>query len=72
MLSLQNTKIFNERMVIYLPAACFALCSGSASFLQCDRDLAIPNFFLDALEMEGELSMVWTCSDLQPLKNLLF
>ncbi|XP_017218492.1 serine/threonine-protein kinase ATM [Daucus carota subsp. sativus] len=56
-LTWKNTKIFNERMVIYLPAACFALCSGSASFLQCDRDLAIPNFFLDALEMEGELSM---------------
>ncbi|KAK1388254.1 hypothetical protein POM88_016432 [Heracleum sosnowskyi] len=39
---LLNPKIFNERMVIYLLAAIFALCSGSS--LHCDRD-----FFLDPL-----------------------
>ncbi|KAK1363096.1 serine/threonine-protein kinase ATM, partial [Heracleum sosnowskyi] len=49
-LTWKNTKIFNERMVIYLPAAIFALCSGSS--LHCHRD-----FILDPLVMEDELAM---------------
>lgn len=59
-------------MVIYFPAAIFALCSGSGSSLHCDRDLAASNFFLDALVMEDESAMVWTCLDLRLLKNNFF
>lgn len=59
-------------MVIYLPAAIFAICSGFASSLHCDRDLAASNFFLDPLVMEDELAMVWTYSDLRLLKEQLF
>lgn len=49
LLSSKDISMFNERMVVLLPAAIFALCAGSSSFPHCERELSASNFFVDIL-----------------------
>lgn len=52
--------MFNERMVILLPAAIFALCAGSSSFPHCERELSASNFSVDVLVVAEDWATVFT------------
>ncbi|KAK9278964.1 hypothetical protein L1049_028546 [Liquidambar formosana] len=50
LLNWKESLILNERMVILLPAAIYALCAGYAPFLRCDRGFSMSQSFVDVSE----------------------
>lgn len=39
--------MFNEQMVVLLPAAVFSLCVGSACFAHCDKGCSLAHLLVD-------------------------
>lgn len=54
--------MLNERIVLFLPAAVYALCAGCAPFTQCDKGFPLSYSFVD--DTEALVDDVKVCVDL--------
>ena len=54
--------MLNERIVLFLPAAVYALCAGCAPFTQCYKGFPLSYSFVD--DIEALVDDVKVCVDL--------
>ncbi|OMO67090.1 serine/threonine-protein kinase ATM, partial [Corchorus olitorius] len=51
---LKESSLLNDRMVLLLPAAVYALCAGSEPFTQYYKEILPLNSFVDATEVADD------------------
>lgn len=47
---MQEPSLLNDRMVLLLPAAAYALCAGCEPFTQCYKEILPLHSFVDVME----------------------
>ena len=51
---MQESSLLNDRMVLLLPAAVYALCAGCEPFTQCYKEILLLHSFVDAIEVADD------------------
>lgn len=52
-LIMQGYSMLNERMVLYLPSAMYALCAGCVPFTECFKEIALVYSSFDAESLDN-------------------